>query len=72
MFEVRNGELHYKSVDKPLTYNKGRLRSVGEIADKILGKNKLHDFGFDIPRGKATARQVMLNKVEEELLLRLT
>ena len=34
----------------------------------ILGKERLHDIGFDIPRGKLMARQaVMLNRVEEEL-----
>ena len=38
------------------------------IAD-ILGKNRLCSLGFDIPRGKLTARQaVMLNRVKEELL----
>ena len=51
MFEIRNGELYYKGVDKPLTYKKRRLRLVGEIADKILGKNRIRDLGFDVPRG---------------------
>ena len=37
------------------------------IAD-ILGKNRLRNLGFDIPRGKVTAREaVMLNKVKKEL-----
>ena len=37
------------------------------LAD-ILGKNRLRNLGFDIPRGKVTARQaVMLNKAAEEL-----
>ena len=37
------------------------------IAD-ILGKNRLRNLGFDIPRGKLTAQQaVMLNRVKEEL-----
>ena len=37
------------------------------IAD-ILGKGRLRNLSFDIPRGKLTARQaVMLNKVKEEL-----
>ena len=37
------------------------------IAD-ILGKNRLHNLGFDIPWGKVTAREaVMLSKVKEEL-----
>ena len=43
------------------------LKSVGMLAD-TLGKNRLHNLGFDIPRGKVTARQaVMLNKAAEEL-----
>ena len=45
----------------------GKLKLVGMIAD-ILGKNRLRNLGFDIPRGKLTARQaVMLNRVKEEL-----
>ena len=37
------------------------------IAD-ILGKNRLRNLGFDIPRGKVTAQEaVMLNKVKQEL-----
>ena len=37
------------------------------LAD-ILGKNRLHRLGFNIPVGRITARQaVMLNKAAEEL-----
>ena len=37
------------------------------LAD-ILGKNRLHRLGFNIPVGKVTAQQaVMLNKAAEEL-----
>ena len=37
------------------------------LAD-ILGKNRLCNLGFDIPRGKVTAQQaVMLDKAAEEL-----
>ena len=37
------------------------------LAD-ILGKNRLHRLGFNIPAGSITARQVvMLNKAAEEL-----
>ena len=47
---------------------KSVLKPVGMLAD-ILGKNRLRNLGFDIPRGKVTARQaVMLNKAAEELL----
>ena len=65
-FDFRGGELYYRGKNEPLT-TEGKLKSVGMIAD-ILGKNRLCNFGFDIPRGKLTARQaVMLNRVKEEL-----
>ena len=66
-FKLKNGELYYRGKRKPLT-TKGVLKSVGMLVD-ILGKGGLHNLGFDIPRGKATARQaVILNKAAEELL----
>ena len=35
---------------------------------EVLGKERLHDLGFGIPRGKVTAREaVMLSRFEEEL-----
>ena len=65
-FKLENGELYHRSSRKPLT-TKGVLKSVRMIAD-ILGKNRLCNLGFDIPRGKVTPRQaVMLNKAAEEL-----
>ena len=43
------------------------LREIERIAD-ILGKNRLRNLRFDIPKGKMTAREaIMLNRVEEEL-----
>ena len=66
-FKLEDGELYYRGNRKPLTYGEGKLKSVGEIAE-ILGKNRLRSLGFDIPKGKLTARQaVMLNRVKEEL-----
>ena len=66
-FELRDGELYYKGKSMPLTNRVGKLRSAGVIAE-ILGKNRLCDLGFDIPKGKLTARQAaMLNRAEEEL-----
>ena len=66
-FELRGGELYYKGKSMPLTIRGRKLRLVSVIAE-ILGKEELHDLGFDIPMGKVTARQaVMLNRVEEEL-----
>ena len=65
-FKLENGELYYRGKRKPLT-TKGMLKSVGMLVD-ILGKGGFRNLGFDIPRGKVTARQaVMLNKVAEEL-----
>ena len=65
-FKLEDGELYYRGKRKPLTM-KGVLKSVGMLVD-ILGKGGLRNLGFDIPRGKVTARQaVMLNKAAEEL-----
>ena len=65
-FKLENGELYYRGKRKPLT-TKGVLISVGMLAD-TLGKGGLGNLGFDIPRGKLTARQaVMLNKAADEL-----
>ena len=54
-------------MNRPLTCKDGILRSAGEIA-RILGKNRLRNLGFDVPRGKPTPQQaVALNKAEEEM-----
>ena len=65
-FKLEGGELYYVGSRKPLM-TEGKLKSVGMLAD-ILGKNRLHRLGFNIPVGRITARQaVMLNKAVEEL-----
>ena len=65
-FKLKGRELYYRGSRKPLT-TKGVLKSVGMLAD-VLGKNRLRNLGFDIPRGKLTAwKAVMLNKAVEEL-----
>ena len=65
-FDFRGGELYYRGKNEHLM-TKGKLKSVGMIAD-ILGKNRLRNLGFHIPRGKLTVQQaVMLNGVKEEL-----
>ena len=65
-FKLEGGEPYYIGSRKPLT-TKGALKPIGMLAD-ILGKNRLRNLGFDILRGKITARQaVMLNKAAEEL-----
>ena len=51
----------------PLTIRGGKSRPISIIAD-TLGKEGLCDLGFDIPRGKITARKaVMLNRFEEDM-----
>ena len=65
-FKLEGGELYYIGNRKPLM-TEGKLKSVGMLAD-MLGKNRLHRLGFNIPVGKVTAWQaVMLNKAAEEL-----
>ena len=65
-FKLEGGELYYIGNRNPLT-TEGKLKSVGMIAN-VLGKNRLHRLGFNIPVGKVTAWQaVMLNKAAEEL-----
>ena len=65
-FKLEGRELYYIGNRKPLT-TEGKLRSVGMLVD-ILGKNRLINLGFVIPRGKVSARQaVMLNKAAEQL-----
>ena len=60
-FDFRDGELYYRGKRKPLK-TKGKLKFIGMLAD-MLGKGRLRNLGFDIPKGKLTARQaVMLNK----------
>ena len=65
-FRLEGEELYYIGNSKPLT-TEGKLKSVGMLVD-ILGKNRLHRLGFNIPVGRITARQaVILNKAAEVL-----
>ena len=65
-FDLRDGELYYRSKNKPLT-SEGIPKMIDTITE-ILGKNRLRNLGFDIPKGKVTAREaVRLNRVKEEL-----
>ena len=65
-FKIDGGELYYIGKRTPLKTER-KLKLVGMLAD-ILGKNRLHRLGFNIPVGKVTAQQaVMLNKAAEEL-----
>ena len=65
-FKLEGGELYYIGNRKPLM-TEGKLKLVGMLVD-ILGKNRLHRLGFNMPVGKVTAWQaVLLNKAAEEL-----
>ena len=65
-FKLEGRELYYIGSRNPLTTEE-KLKSIGMIAD-ILGKNRLRRLGFNIPVGKLTARQVVMqNKAAEEL-----
>ena len=52
-FKLEGGELYYIGNRKPLT-TEGKLKSIGMLGD-ILGKNRLHRLGFNIPVGRITA-----------------
>ena len=70
-FKLEGGEVYYIGNRKPMT-TEGKLKSVGMLAD-ILGKNRLHRLGFNIPVGRITSRQaVMLTKLQKSYLLSLT
>ena len=60
-FELRGGELYYEGKSTSLMTGKGKLRSVTTIA-RILGKEGLRNFGFDLPRSsKVTAQQAIMH-----------
>ena len=66
-FEYIDEKLYYKGNSTALMIKGGKLRSFGEIT-KILGKERLRELGFDIPRGKTMAQQaIKLNRFEEEM-----
>ena len=56
-FKLKGRELYSIGSRKPLT-TKGIQKPAGMLAD-ILGKNRLRNLGFDIPRGKVTAWQAI-------------
>ena len=61
-FKLEGEELYCTGKKMPLM-TKRELKSVKEIKN-TLGKNRLRNLGFDIPKGKVTAWQaVMLNGV---------
>ena len=66
-FRCKGKWLYFKGMDEPLTNEDGKLRTFGRFKS-ILGKNRLCNLSFDIPKGKVTAQQaVMINKAEEEM-----
>ena len=66
-FRRKGKWLYFKGRDEPLTNEYGSLKTFSKLKN-ILGKNRLCDLGFDVPKGKVTTQQVvMLNRVEEEM-----
>ena len=56
----------FKGRDEPLANDDGKLRTSGRLTS-ILGRNMLHDLGFDVLSGKVTVQQaVILNKAKEQ------
>ena len=53
-FRCEGMQLYFKGRYEPLTNEDGKLRTFGRLKN-ILGKNRLHDLSFDMPRGKVTA-----------------
>ena len=67
MFELRNDQLYYKENDgKPLTTNKGNLRTVKELV-KILGANGLHYLGYNVPKGQSALDFIKMKRAKEKL-----
>ena len=67
LFEIRDEELYYKGMKKITDNERKYLKTVGQLKT-ILGKERLHNLGFDIPKSKLSARQAtILNKTEAEL-----
>ena len=66
-FRPKGKWLYFKGGDEPLTNEYGNLKTFSKLKN-ILGKNRLCDLGFDVPKSKVTPQQaVMLNRVEEEM-----
>ena len=64
-FIIKDGELHYRGTQKPLT-REGVLLLAGDRA-KILGKNRLCELGFNIPRNsKITAKEFIIMNIAEK------
>ena len=55
---------YFKGKDEPLTNEDGKLRTFGRLKS-ILGKPRLCDLGFDVPRGPTPRQVVALNEAEE-------
>ena len=51
---------------EPLTSEDGKLRTFGRL-QSILGKNRLRNLRFDIPKGPTPQQAVALDKAEEEM-----
>ena len=65
-FRHEGRQLYFKGRYEPLTNEDGKLRTFGKLKS-ILGKNRIHGLGFDIPKGPTVQQAVALNKTKEEL-----
>ena len=61
-FKLEDVELYYRGNRNPLKTRR-ELKSVGIIV-VILGKNRLRNLGFDIPRGKVTTQEAVMQEAE--------
>ena len=68
LFEMRDKNLYFKGLDKPLT-RRGKPRPAVTIENKVLFKERLREMGFDIPVGSKISpiEAAILNKVEKDL-----
>ena len=65
-FKCKGKQLYYRGRDEPLTKEGGKFKAIGKLIS-ILGKNRLIDLSFDIPKGLTPQQSVILNKAEEKL-----
>ena len=65
-FKCKGKQLYYRGRDEPLTKEDGKLKAIGKLIC-ILGKKRLIDLGFDIPKGLKPQQSVILIETEEKL-----
>ena len=65
-FKCKGKRLYYRGRDEPLIKEDGKLKAINKLVS-ILGKNRLIDLGFDVPKGLTPQQSVILNEAEEKL-----